>query len=395
MPIVDRCATVAQVALDHPPCVQVFYARRIDFCCRGELTVPEACAAKGLDAESVFSELDAAVLGRAKAEEDPRGMSTPRLIEHIVARHHVYLRKTLPFVEQLAKKVARVHGERNPKLPELATFVSELRQTLEPHLDEEEQALFPALASAEPDARRIAMELRAMHDDHLRVGEGLTCIRTLADDYVPPDWACGSYRALMNELGFLELDTLRHVQIENHVLMPRFAAIGGPISQAMALEHERLEALLDRSVADRGSFDLPAFEEFRAGLLRHIGIEEKILLIDARRRRGGEPLPMAKQLRVEHGALAKLLVPTPDHGLVAEIRALLRSHDAFEEGPGGLYETCERLAGDEASELLERIRKAPPVPLAAHFDGVEAQRTAAGGSARRVMQMKTKQGDMK
>lgn len=375
---VDRSATVAQIALDHPPCAQVFHAHRIDFCCRGGLTVEEACAGKGLNARSLFAELDAAVSERAISAEDPRDMSTAQLIDHIVIHHHTYMRKTLPFVELLARKVARVHGEQNPKLPELATFVTELRQMLEPHLDEEEEALFPALVSAEPDHRRVALELRVMHDDHLRVGEALMCIRTLADDYVAPDWACGSYRALMNELRSIELDTLRHVQIENHVLLPRFAAADGPLSRLMAADHERLEALLERSVVDPKHFDVDAFEEFRAGLLRHIGIEEKILLADARRRRGGEPLPEARLLRVEHGALASLLVPTPDHALVAEIRALLHSHDAREEGPGGLYETCERLAGSDVSALLERVRTAPLVPAAAHFDGVGAKRTVAG-----------------
>jgi hypothetical protein len=225
-----------------------------------------------------------------------------------------------------------------------------------------------------------------MHEDHLKIGEDLACIRTLADDYVAPDWACGSYKALMNELRSIELDTMRHVQIENYVLMPRFAASGGPLVETMAAEHERLEALLDRSVADPERFDLVAFEDFRAGLLRHIGIEEKILLVDARRRRGGEPLPVARSLRVEHGTLASLLVPTPDHALVAEIRTLLRSHDAREEGPGGLYETCERLAGGEISELLELVRTAPPVPAAAHFDGIGVLRTSAGVAARRAAQ---------
>jgi hypothetical protein len=83
-------------------------------------------------------------------------------------------------------------------------------------------------------------------------------------------------------------------------------------------------------------------------------------------------------LRVEHGALASLLVPTPDHALVEEIRTLLRSHDAREEGPGGLYDVCEQLAGEEVTSLLERARGAPAVPAAAHFDGVGAHRTVAG-----------------
>ncbi len=378
MPHVDRTSTVAQIALDHPECVHVFRAHRIDFCCRGGLTLEEACAGRGLDARNVLAELEAAVRERIDTGQDPRGLPTPQLVEHIVTRHHAYLRKALPFVEQLARKVARVHGEHNPKLLELASLVSDLRETLEPHLDDEERSLFPALTSANPDPVRLAEELRTMHDDHLRVGEMLTCMRTLADDYVAPDWACGSYRALMSELRSIELDTLRHVHIENHVLMPRFATPAGRLSQYMAADHARLEALLERSVADPDRFDAASFEEFRAGLLRHISIEEKILLADARRRRGGEPLPVAKLLRVEHGALASLLVPTPDHALVAEIRTLLRSHDAREEGPGGLYEACERLAGDEASALLERARKAPAVPVAAHFDGPGAKRTAAG-----------------
>ncbi len=234
MPLVDRNATVARIALDHPECAQVFRAHRIDFCCRGGLTVEEACAGKGLDAQSVFSELDAAVLERGTPAEDPREMRTPRLIEHIVSRHHAYLRETLPFVEPLALKVARVHGDHNPKLGELATLVSELRRALEPHLDEEEGSLFPALLRAQPDAGRIATELRAMQDDHLRVGELLTGIRTQADDYAVPDWACGSYQMLMTTLRSIELDTLRHVQIENHVLMPRFRGVEAPAPRAGA-----------------------------------------------------------------------------------------------------------------------------------------------------------------
>ncbi len=150
----------------------------------------------------------------------------------------------------------------------------------------------------------------------------------------------------------------------------------GPLAEHLIADHRRLEALLEQAVADPARFDHTAFERFRAGLLRHIGVEEKVLLADARSRRGGEPLPVARVLRVEHGALASLLVPTPDRALVAEIRSILEQHDPREEGPGGLYETCERLAGDELGMLLERVLAAPEVPAARHFDGPAACRTA-------------------
>jgi hypothetical protein len=140
-------------------------------------------------------------------------------------------------------------------------------------------------------------------------------------------------------------------------------------------DHARLHRLLAAATADPARFDHEAFEQFRAGLLRHIGIEEKILLPEARRRRGGEPLPIAQTLRSEHGALASLLVPTPDHALAREIEALLSRHDAREEGAGGLYEQCERLLHDHAGALLARARETAPPPLAPHFDGPGTVRT--------------------
>jgi len=156
----------------------------------------------------------------------------------------------------------------------------------------------------------------------------------------------------------------------------------GTLAQYMQDDHDRIDGLLARAVADPERFDHQAFEQFRSALLRHVGIEEKILLADARRRAGGVPLPIAPVLRREHGAIASLLVPTPDQALVAEIRALLDVHNPREEGPGGLYETCERLAGPNVLALLERVRAAPEVPMARHYDGVRATRTAADALAR-------------
>jgi hypothetical protein len=150
-----------------------------------------------------------------------------------------------------------------------------------------------------------------------------------------------------------------------------------PLARYLADDHARLDALLRASVADEQQFDHDAFEQFRAGLLRHIGIEEKLLMPDASRRRDGEPLPLAALLRLEHAALAALMVPTPDHALVREIAGLLGPHNVREETADGLYEQCAALAGYDAETLLERARATPPPPLAKHFDGRGVHRTAA------------------
>lgn len=151
---------------------------------------------------------------------------------------------------------------------------------------------------------------------------------------------------------------------------------GGPIRAFLAEDHERLDVLLRSAVKPSGDVDLAAYTEFRAGLLRHIGIEEKVLFPASRRANGGTPLPMVARLHLEHGALALLLVPTPTAAIVAEIRSILEGHNEREEGPGGVYDACDRLLGAELEAVLEQLRSYPPVKLAPHFDGPEVVRRA-------------------
>lgn len=123
-------------------------------------------------------------------------------------------------------------------------------------------------------------------------------------------------------------------------------------------DHERLDALRRAG----------AWWEFRGGLLRHIGLEEKILLPDARRRIGA-PLPEAARLREDHGLLATLLVPPFSPEIGAAIDRLLLSHNALEEGPGGVYARCDALAAGEAEAVAARLRSAPQTPQRAHQQG--------------------------
>lgn len=149
------------------------------------------------------------------------------------------------------------------------------------------------------------------------------------------------------------------------------------ISRFLAADHARLEALLARATADPSTIELEAFDAFRAGLLRHIALEEKILLPAVTALRGGEPLPVARRLRVDHGALAALLVPTPTPAIAAEILKILRPHNELEEGPEELYATCDlALQPTERVALLERMRAYPPVRVARYRDGPRVCRTA-------------------
>lgn len=156
----------------------------------------------------------------------------------------------------------------------------------------------------------------------------------------------------------------------------------GPISRLLSDDHLRLDALLTRATAHGGEIDQTAYAEFRAGLLKHIGMEEKMLLPAAQRARGGEPLPAAAKLRLDHGALAALLVPSPTPAIIATLRRILGAHNAVEEGAGGVYDVCEQLLGAGGGALLAQLRAAPEVPVHTHVDGPRIMDAARRALAR-------------
>jgi hypothetical protein len=151
----------------------------------------------------------------------------------------------------------------------------------------------------------------------------------------------------------------------------------GPITAYLSEDHARLDALLSASVAG-DAFAREPFDGFRAGLLRHIALEEKILFRAVRDASNDDALrTLLSRLRVDHGAIAALLVPTPSRALVAELRLILVPHNAVEDEAGGLYERSDALLGARAAELVERMRGYPPVRVAAYNDGPRVLRTAA------------------
>lgn len=142
----------------------------------------------------------------------------------------------------------------------------------------------------------------------------------------------------------------------------------GPVTDFLTEDHRRLEIILQSALDSGGRVDLIAYAQFRAGLLRHIGMEEKILLPTAQRLRSGEPLPLAARLRLDHGVIAALLMPTPTTDLITTLHRILDKHNLVEEGAEGLYETCDQLVGAECEQLMAKLRAAPTISVLPHAD---------------------------
>jgi hypothetical protein len=144
----------------------------------------------------------------------------------------------------------------------------------------------------------------------------------------------------------------------------------GAIAELLSVDHDRLDALLAKATAAPDAIEGEAYAAFRAGLAKHIGMEEKILFAAARR----ATLPPAladklARLRADHGQLTLLLVPTPTPAIAAQLRAILEPHNVVEECDGGVYEACEALLGADAPPILAKLQSAPEVPMRPYYDG--------------------------
>jgi regulator of cell morphogenesis and NO signaling len=214
-------ATLADLAVTHPAASRVFHRHGLDFCCHGRRPLDEACAERGLAAESVIAAIEA----EQKADPDlPRWdeRPLPELVRHILDFYHQRLRAELPELVSLAAKVESRHAEKAGCPRGLRALLEQVHASVLDHLAKEELVLFPLiLAGRGAMARGPIHVMETEHDDH---AANLREIRRLTADLVPPAEACPTWRALYVRLGAFEAELMDHVHLENNVLFRRVLA---------------------------------------------------------------------------------------------------------------------------------------------------------------------------
>lgn len=149
-----------------------------------------------------------------------------------------------------------------------------------------------------------------------------------------------------------------------------------PIYIFFTNDHRRVEKLLDKATEKDSEIQMEYYQQFRAGLLKHIKMEERILFPAAQKANGGVPLPLAAKLRLDHGALTALMVIPPTSDIIKVLRYVLEKHDILEEEPGGMYDVCENLTQRETQAILEQLENVTEVPMQPHNAAVYAFESA-------------------
>lgn len=229
MTTLDPHSTVGDLVRQSPSRARVFEGLKIDYCCGGKVSLTRACEKRGIAIDEVLLQIDQCDSDMDGNESlDPDAMALAELADHIEATHHAYLREELPRLEWMTEKVSRVHGDKEPRLLRVREAFIALKAELEPHMLKEEQILFPIVRELEASGSAtdspcgsIANPIRQMEHEHDQAGDALAILRESTEGFVPPEWACNTYRAMLDSLQKLEADMHQHIHKEYNVLFPK------------------------------------------------------------------------------------------------------------------------------------------------------------------------------
>jgi regulator of cell morphogenesis and NO signaling len=222
-------ATVRDLAVEIPNATRIFEKLGIDYCCGGHKPLEEACSTANVPLDRVLRALEQGVDAPPPATgRDWATAPLGELVDHVLAKHHAYVKSEIPRLLALIAKVAGVHGKNHPDLGQVQQAFLELANELSGHLMKEEQVLFPyvkRMASGEECGPScfgtVQNPIRMMMLEHDNAGEKLREMRRLTSDYALPADACFSYGILFHALLEFEADLHQHIHLENNILFPR------------------------------------------------------------------------------------------------------------------------------------------------------------------------------
>lgn len=222
---------IGEVVAKNYRTAKVFKDYQIDFCCNGNKTIADACAAKNIDSNKIIEELHRVQSSNNSDTIDYNSWPIDLLADYVEKKHHRYVEEKIPEILPLLNKIVSVHGKRHPELEKIADLFQETAGELTMHMKKEELMLFPYIKNlvkakengAVPSSPfgTVANPIQQMMHEHDTEGERFRQIAELTDNYTPPSDACNTYRVTFHLLKEFEDDLHLHIHLENNILFPK------------------------------------------------------------------------------------------------------------------------------------------------------------------------------
>lgn len=223
--------TIGEMVAEDFRAAEVFRKYKIDFCCKGNRTIEEACENKKFDVSEVYNDLEK-VSNQKATDIDFNSWPLDLLADYVEKTHHRYVEEKTAVLLQYLNKLCRVHGDRHPELFEINELFSESAQDLAAHMKKEELILFPfikKMVAAKqkgeslpiPAFGSVESPVAMMKHEHTVEGERFVKIAELTNNYQFPEDACGTYQVTFKMLEDFENDLHKHIHLENNILFPK------------------------------------------------------------------------------------------------------------------------------------------------------------------------------
>jgi regulator of cell morphogenesis and NO signaling len=210
----------------------IFQKYHIDFCCKGNRSIEEACISKKTDVNALLKDMNEVINQNNTDSINFNSWPLDLLTDYIEKKHHRYVEEKTPVLLKYLQKVAQVHGEHHPELLEIRRLFNESATILAAHMKKEELVLFPFIRKM-VTAHRTHQDLVAPHfgtvqnpvhmmmHEHDVEGDRFRKIAELTNQYNPLEDACNTYRVTYSLLQEFDNDLHLHIHLENNILFPK------------------------------------------------------------------------------------------------------------------------------------------------------------------------------
>jgi regulator of cell morphogenesis and NO signaling len=212
----------------------VFRKYNIDFCCGGKWPLDVVCQNRNIETNDVINELKKVVRqSTSNAAIDFDKWDIDFLSDYILNVHHRYLDKALPGLKQQVKKFLDGHRKKFPELVEMEEIIDRFLKEIPPHMKQEEEIFFPYIKQIhhahkhhESYARLLIRTLRkpleeVMIKEHEITGRNLDKLRTITNNYTPPENSCITHKVTFSKLKEFDSDLVQHIHLESNILFPK------------------------------------------------------------------------------------------------------------------------------------------------------------------------------
>ena len=97
----------------------VFSKYGIDFCCKGNRTIEEACEKKDIDTDQLMDQLNTVLSTKNDSAIDFKSWPLDLLADYIEKTHHRYVQEKTQVILPFLDKLCKVHGANHPELFEI------------------------------------------------------------------------------------------------------------------------------------------------------------------------------------------------------------------------------------------------------------------------------------